>query len=265
MAVLLERRVSAEARWSRRIAYFAAVLLVTSVAGHRFGAVETIALFWLFGVVVGLALVALLLSAVGFLRLWEFGDKGGRNSVKGLLAALVVLAPFGFGVAQFFLSPRLTDISTDLVDPPRFHHARAQRPAQANPIRPVAAAQAIVQIDYYPEITGRRYPLAMATARSISDAVVEQLGWTMLGPIRMGAFGGVMTLEVMAPSPWIGIVSDAAIRLTDEGETTYLDIRSVSRFGNHDLGDNAAKINRFLAAFEDEIAARNALFPAPAE
>jgi hypothetical protein len=258
MAVLVERRVSTAARWSRRLAYFSAILLLTSVAGHRIGAVDTISLFWLFGIVGGLAVLALLLAALGFFRLWEFGDRGGRNSTKGTLAALVVLMPFAYGGFQFFTLPQLTDISTDMADPPAFFHAKKHRNRQMNPIRPLPWEQGAIQVEHYPEITGRRYPLGPVVMRDIVETVLEQLGWEELGPFRMGAFGTDVTLEVAARSPWIGLVSDAAIRLTDEGETTYVDARSVSRYGLHDLGDNAAKINRFYVMLEEELAARNA-------
>jgi hypothetical protein len=265
MAVLIERRVSAAAGWSRRLALFSAVLLLTSSLGHRYGAVDTVSLFWLLGAVVALAFAAILLSALGFFRLWEFGDKGGRNSTKGLLIALVVLAPFGFGAFKVLALPALNDVATDLVDPPTFFHASKLRGQQMNPLGAYLRAQATAQIVYYPEITGRRYPLGMDTMLDITRTVVDRLGWSQLGSMRMGGFGRVMTMEVAAPSSWIGIVSDVAIRLTDEGETVYLDVRSASRYGLHDLGDNAAKINGLFAAVDEEIAARNALFPPPAE
>jgi hypothetical protein len=160
--------------------------------------------------------------------------------------------------------PGLNDVSTDLVDPPTFFHASRLRGPQMNPLGAYLRDHATEQITYYPEVTGRRYPLGMDTTLDIIRAVLGRFDWSPLGPIRMGGFGRAMTLEVAAPSSWIGIMSDAAIRLTDEGETVYVDIRSASRYGLHDLGDNAAKINGFFAAVDDEIAARNALFP-PAE
>lgn len=259
----MQRRASAAAKWSRRLALFSAVLLVTSAIGHRSGAVDTISLFWLLGIVVALAFLAILLSALGFFRLWEFGDKGGRNSTKGLLIALAVLAPFAFGVFKVLTLPGLNDISTDLVDPPTFFHARKLREPTMNALGPYPRDRATAQVAYYPEITGRRYPLGMDTTLDILETVMDRSGWSPLGPARIGGFGDILTFEAAAPSPWIRFVSDAAIRLTDEGETVYVDIRSASRYGLHDLGGNAASINRFFAAVDEEIAARNALFPAP--
>jgi hypothetical protein len=46
------------------------------------------------------------------------------------------------------------------------------------------------------------------------------------------------------------------VRLTDEGTSTYVDMRSASRYGRHDLGDNAAQITAFLALLDAEMAAQ---------
>ena len=83
--------------------------------------------------------------------------------------------------------------------------------------------------------------------------------------LSLGGFGGTVTLEVAAPSPWLGLVSDVAIRLVDEGDAIFVDVRAASRYGVHDFGGNSAAITRFYAAMEAEIADRNALFQAPAE
>lgn len=47
-----------------------------------------------------------------------------------------------------------------------------------------------------------------------------------------------------------GFESDISIRLSEEAETTFVDMRSVSRFGPHDLGANARIIATFLAALD---------------
>ena len=265
MAVLLERRVSTVAKWSRRMALFSAILLLSSVLGHRFAVVDTISLFWLLGIVVALAILAIILAALGYIQLWEFGDRGGRNSTKGLIVALVVLIPFGGATYSLLTLPDLTDISTDLANPPTFHHAISNRDASMNRLGAFDRTNAAAQAAAYPEATGRRYALGLDIALEIATAVLDQLGWTSLGQARMGGFGGTVTLEVAAPSPWLGLVSDVAIRLVDEGDAIFVDVRAASRYGVHDFGGNSAAITRFYAAMEAEIADRNALFQAPAE
>lgn len=54
-------------------------------------------------------------------------------------------------------------------------------------------------------------------------------------------------------SPIFGFASDVSIRLSEEAETTFVDVRSVSRFGPHDLGMNARMIDSFLNALDAEL------------
>lgn len=258
MTVIFERRSSASAIWARRLAIFSAVLLVTSTAGHRFGFVGSLPFFWLLGIVAGLALCALVLAGVGFAMLWKYGSRGGRASTRAVLIALAVFLPFGFAIYQMFTLPRLTDISTDTLDPPEFVHAPALRTSDMNPIVPISLEVADAQIAYYPAATGRRYPLPVDRTHDIVSAVIENLGWSVTRDPGLQLETSEITIEALARSPVFGFISDVAIRIVDEGETSYIDMRSVSRHGLHDLGDNATKIARFFDGVEAEIRARNA-------
>ncbi len=258
MTVVFERRNSRSARWARRLAVFSAVLLLTATAGHRFAFLETIPFFWLLGLVLALAVISLVLAGFGFFRLWEYGDRGGRASTRAVLVALVVLLPFAYAGYTAFMLPRLTEVSTDVSDPPLFVRALALRKAGMNPIGPILPENAALQRLSYPEVTGRRYPLLADRTHDIVVAVLDTLGWRVTRNQPVELEGGEMTMEAEARSPILGLVSDVAIRIVDEGETSYIDIRSVSRYGPHDLGDNAAKVRRFFQEIETEIMARNA-------
>jgi uncharacterized protein (DUF1499 family) len=61
-------------------------------------------------------------------------------------------------------------------------------------------------------------------------------------------------LEAVATTFLLGFPSDVAIRLTDEGESTYVDMRSASRYGRDDFGDNARRISAFLDRLDAEMA-----------
>jgi uncharacterized protein (DUF1499 family) len=265
MTVIFERRSSASAIWARRLAFFSALLLVTSSAGHRFALVDAVPFFWLLGIVVGLALVSLLLAGISLFRLWEYGERGGRASTRAVLVVLLVLLPFGIGVYRLFTLPQLTEISTDTLDPPAHTGTPANRSAGMNPIASISREDAGQQAAFYPYVTGRRYPLAVDRAHEIVLAVLRKLGWRTVHDPRMELELHEITIEAEAPSLILGLVSDVAIRIVDEGETSYLDIRSVSRYGRHDLGDNAIKIDRFFSTVEAEILARNAPVVQPAE
>ena len=55
------------------------------------------------------------------------------------------------------------------------------------------------------------------------------------------------TLHAVARTPLFGFADDVLVRLRPEGSRTRLDMRSVSRTGLHDLGQNARRIRSFLA------------------
>jgi uncharacterized protein (DUF1499 family) len=45
-----------------------------------------------------------------------------------------------------------------------------------------------------------------------------------------------------------------AIRVRDDGDGITVDMRSASRYGRFDLGDNAARITEFLGELDQEVA-----------
>ena len=52
----------------------------------------------------------------------------------------------------------------------------------------------------------------------------------------------------------MGFANDVVVRVTPISRTvSAVDIRSVSRFGRSDLGENARRIRHFFAAFDDQV------------
>ena len=80
------------------------------------------------GLVALLAALALLFAGFAFSRLWNFGDRGGRDLTVGALLALLVLAPYGVAAYWATIYPPLKDISTDLDDPPVLGSATQRTP-----------------------------------------------------------------------------------------------------------------------------------------
>ena len=256
MRAIVERKTSHAAFWSRRVGWFCVVLLLVAAVAHRYGLLETPPFLWVLALVAALALLALLLAAVGLFRLWQIGARGGGAAAAGLLLALIVLAPFGVGAFRYFAYPKLTDISTDLVNPPRFVVARLNRPADMNPITLMTPNQALEQSDFYPSLTGRRYALPVALVLASIQDLMAQRGWSVERPAGTQLDTGEATIEAVASSLLLGLKSDVAIRLTNEGDTVYVDMRSVSRYGNHDLGTNAATVESFLGDLDDAVVKR---------
>lgn len=256
MAIVVERRFSSAARWSRRLATFSCVLLVVAGAAHRFALLDTMPFLCVCAIVAGLALAALVLAAIGFRGLWRRGDEAGLNATAGVLAAALVLAPGALAAYRVATSPSLADVSTDLADPPSLALAARQRTIGMNPVAGIDAAHAMLQQAAYPEITGRRYGLPPDRVRAIVEDLVGRRGWTVGdGDTRLAPDGpGVFRIEAVARSLVFGLASDVSIRLIDEGDSTYVDMRSASRFGSNDMGDNARRIAAFLVDLDTEVA-----------
>src|SRR5262245_57947259 len=254
MGVLAERRSSRSALWAGRLAKFSAVLFVVSGIGHRLGLVETVGFFWLLGVIGTLAIAALLLAAAGFYRLWTYGDRGGIISAWAVVIALAVLTPFMVSAWRVHAYPQLSDISTDISDPPPLRAAEKLRTAEMNPIAPISAEQGALQTEAYPDITGRRYPLSADRVQQLAADLVLANGWTFTEPPTPALAGGDSFIEALAKTTFLAFPFDVSIRITDEGDTSYVDMRSASRYGRHDLGDNAARINDFLVALDAAVA-----------
>ncbi|MEQ8298272.1 MAG: DUF1499 domain-containing protein [Nitratireductor sp.] len=252
---MFEKQESPATRWSARLASFALVLFLTAALAHRYLALETVAFLWVLGLVGLLALVALGAAVSGLLALWEHGGNGAGRLIFAIILAGLTLAPFGVGLWRMIEYPRLADIATDLVEPPRFRAAAILRDPRANAIGPINGIQAALIEDTYPQVDGRRYPLAPDRVLETIQALMARRGWAIIERRGNWQQDREVTIEALAGSYLLLLPADVAVRITDEGETTFVDMRSASHFGAHDLGDNALRIMRFLADLDAMVAA----------
>lgn len=259
--VRFEQRKSAATGWCRAFACFAAVLAMLAALAHRFGLLETIDFLNVLPLVVVLAVLALAFGAFGFRRVWVYGDRSASELVFGIALAVLVLLPLAFAAYQGLTQPALYDVSTDTIDPPRFERAAALRSLGMNPVRPISRRAAELQAAAYPEVAGRRYAIPAERVRAAVLSLIERHGWTLLAdPGELDS--PEVTIEALAHTFWLGFPCDVGIRITDEGNTTFVDMRSASRFGARDLGDNAARVVEFLAALDAEMTAQAGTAPA---
>lgn len=257
------RRDLKTAHWSRRLASFSAVLFLTACVGHRYGLMETAGLLPVLGVVAALAAFALLLALYAFSRLWRFGDLGGGDILRGMVVSALVLAPFAVAGYRFATLPMLADISTDVEDPPMLRLAAAVRTPEMNVLGSYTPEAGKLQLDAYPQVTGRRYELRFERVLPAVEKILKDRRWPVL--VRKFSDDDLeLTLEGRARTFVLRLPVDVAVRLTDEDTTTYVDMRSASRYGEHDLGDNAARIGAFLSDLDAEITALRGL-PTPVE
>jgi hypothetical protein len=248
-----ERRTTRAAGWARRTAAFSAVLLACNWIGHHFRLVEHLAYLWVLAIVALLAAAALFFAGFALSRLWQYGDRGGRDLSFGALIALLVLAPFGLAAYWVATYPPLRDITTDLDDPPPLATA-AERTSEMNVLASPTPGERRLQAESYPLVAGRRYDLPFdVVVHSVTD-VLDRRGWRLAAPVPAAeAAQGNLVIAAVAPSFILELPTDVAIRIASADETTLVDMRSASRYGRHDLGDNAARIIDFLAELDQQI------------
>jgi uncharacterized protein (DUF1499 family) len=148
--------------------------------------------------------------------------------------------------------PAIYDVSTDVTEPPALFALAGQRTDRMNPLVNEPRNR-VLQASAYPGVTGRRYE---GSPDRILDAVVSVIadnGWTITEQKGVPGDDEEILVEVVARTWLLGFTSDVVIRLSDEGETTYVDMRSVSRYGIHDLGENADRIMQFMTALDTQV------------
>lgn len=239
-------RWSRQARWSRRIGVFSVPVAVLTTLLHRFADLDTRAGFVLLGLAVALALVALLLAIGGFAVIWSRGYRGTRQALVGLLCALVVLAWPAWRAAHLAYLPAINDVTTDWFDPPEFTQAARQRPPDSLPTEYPGSDTAVLQRDAYPEIVPLFVGYSANEVYTAARSLVEDRGWEVLYEIPPG-LEDVGRIEAVAKTLVFGFRDDVVIVVTRLApQETRVDMRSASRIGRHDFGENADRIYRFL-------------------
>ena len=176
------------------------------------------------------AIAAALLAAIA-LALPAVRARGVAMPMVALLVGLGALYPPLQFLKQASSVPRINDISTDTVDPPRY--MTAQRPYPG-------AEFARQQRAAYPDIAPLRLPVPPREAFAKAVAAAEAMGWEVVG--RDAQAG---TIEAVDTTKWFGFKDDIAVRIAAADSGSRVDIRSKSRVGRSDIGTNAQRIRRY--------------------
>ena len=256
MVVLAERRSSRAALWAARLSTFSAVLFVVAGLGHRFGLVETIGFFWVLGLVAALALAALVLAGGRLLPAldpWR-PRRHQRGARRHRGAARAVAVP-RLGLARLRLPACFPTFRPTSTDPPPLDAAARLRTGEHEPgrrrSRPSSGACRRMPIPTSPAGAIRSRPTASRNSR---QHWCSTMAGRSTAPPSPPTDGGDGMIEALARTAILAFPVDVSIRITDEGDTSYVDMRSASRYGRHDLGDNAARIAGFLTALDAAVA-----------
>ena len=239
--------VSRLASWSRNLAVFSVVAVLVSILIVRFGFLEIKpAMATFFG---GLAIAGLsiLVGLAAFAAIWQNGSRGMGRILMALLINAVVLAYPAYLALQYRKLPKIYDITTDPIDPPRFEAlARLRAGEGANSAVYAGLYSAEQQRIAYPDIETVELEIPVQRAYEVTLALVNKRKWLVIDerapqlPRRIGR------IEAVARTPIMGFREDVAIRITPDGEDSRVDIRSSSRYFDSDLGSNAARVSKLI-------------------
>ena len=240
---------AAKSWWARAIlvgAVVAAVLLPLGALGSKFG-------IWGFQggflLLAGGTILALLGLVVGLVAMIVSSKRGYAEDKPSLLIGMgisaLIIALMG---VQFYTAssvPPIHNISTDIAEPPEFAAVVALRGETSNPLEYNADQLGPLQREAYPWVVPLNLDMAPAEALALAERALTDLG---LEIVAVDAAAGIV--EATATTFWFGFKDDVVVRVKGDGAGSRVDVRSVSRVGQSDLGANARRIGQILESMQ---------------
>lgn len=205
--------------------------------------------FWPFTIGLLMVAVAFLLGVIGgltgvFAAIRNNQGSGlGRQITIGLLLCGAVLAGVGPWIYRGVSFPPIHDVTTDLANPPAFTTLPMRKDNLAG----------VESLDQWRELHRKAYgDIAPITLSMTPEAVIARTktlagerGWVISSE-------AADRLEATATESPFKFKDDVVIAATPsaDGQSTRVNMRSVSRVGASDFGINAKRIREFLAALQ---------------
>jgi uncharacterized protein (DUF1499 family) len=252
--LVLEDPFARSAIWSRNLAVFAFFVALIGVVLSRKG-LDPQAALAIVGAALGLAALAMVCALLAFGVIWQTGYRGIGLALGGLILAGLLFVYPAYIAVQARTVPPLSDVSTDLDDPPQFlstEPAVAARKGWTPPSK-MSAADRAAEARLYPDLQ------TLALDADVSDVVdaihklIKRRHWTIVDEVVPTDF---LTghIDAVASSVVMGFPADVTFRIRALGGKTQIDVRSVSRAGwQEQRGSNAARVDSLMNDIEDAI------------
>jgi uncharacterized protein (DUF1499 family) len=187
------------------------------------------------------ALAGAILSLAGLLLT---RGKPGRILIAAIIGIVVggvaVYVPWTWKQTLDSL-PYIHDISTDTVNPPEFVAAARLRKPTDHPVTYDGKEVADLQQKAYPDLL----PLTIkAPSEKVFDAAKAAIASMGMQLIEADPMQG--RIEANQTSLLYGFTDDMVVRIAAGADGSRVDVRSKSRVGRSDLGQNARRIRLFL-------------------
>ena len=225
-------------------------ILLLSPLAYKFGVIDLTASLGGVALAVAGGLLNLLAMFVliAFFAIKKIPISKAALSVTALcsIIPIIAMAPH---LSQALAVPRIHDITTNPIDPPEFHEVVKRRIYATNDLvfgdaDHTAEDMEALHADFYPYLETKVVSMSTAEAIERSRMVLEEMG---LNVINVSESLGVV--EATDTTFWFGFKDDLVVRVRSEADLSIIDVRSVSRVGQTDLGVNAQRIRAFLDRF----------------
>jgi uncharacterized protein (DUF1499 family) len=245
--IILEEPVSRPARWSPRVALFAIIVTLLTTILIRLGRIDYDSGFIALGIGLSLGVLAILLSLIAFIRIWQEGRRGLGSAIRGILLALVLLAYPTYLALRAATLPPILDVTTDTANPPSFSRSRAAMAARGGYLPPEPrAGTREEQRAGYEQIAPLSLDMGTQDAFALVERATRDLGWSVVEAQPPDPRFGTARIDAIAHTLVLHLPEDVTIRIRPTAEGARVDIRSASRLGKHDLGSNAQRVRAFL-------------------
>ncbi len=247
MVSVTENEIEKPRWWAQAIligAVIGAVLLLMGGLGTRLGIWSYNGGFTVASGGILLASAGFFLGVIGYVVALRKGLNTERSSILvALVICIILLVQVGIQMNALASVPAIHNISTDTQDPPAFDALVAVRAAEgANPLVYDADVLAEPQRQAYPWVQTLELPTNPGILLNEAVSVLEDMG---LAVVNVSAEQGI--IEATATTFWFGFKDDVVIRVRESAVGgSVIDLRSVSRSGQSDLGVNAKRIGTIL-------------------
>jgi uncharacterized protein (DUF1499 family) len=192
---------------------------------------------------------------------FELNVKSKKILRVALIFPIIVLVFVLYWKNTLSKYPYIHDITTDFDNPPQFTFAEELRNSEvgSSPITydgsmkvergPFTGTLSELQKEHYPDISNFIVNRSISEIKNIIEVAMLSSGIKISGYNEEN-----FTIEGMEKSTFFGFTDDIAVRMIKVGSGEVLvDIRSKSRQGASDLGQNAKRIERLKASILSKI------------
>lgn len=249
----IPEREPATSRWATRAALFAFGLFVSAAFLFRLFGMPTPVAYNLVIVALAVAVLSIVFAIVAAGIIWRTGRPGTARVLFAVCLSLgLLMLPLVF-VMWVRDYPLINDVTTDVANPPAFVAVANLRGPGDNRVA-YRARLAEEQLIAYPDIKPMQIARPTEEAYALVVDAVKRLKMDIVREEPPDPEAGTPgAIEAVDRTLILGLYEDIAIRVAGDGESARVDIRSASRFGRADMGNNAEGVRELIAEIQARV------------